>query len=128
MRVKRGQAAHKRHAKYLKLAKGYVGARSKLYETARETVERSLAYAYRDRKTKKREFRKLWIMRINAAAREHGMSYSVFMRGLSLAGVELDRKVLADLAVRERTASPNSWSWPKPRRPRRVRAYASVRT
>jgi large subunit ribosomal protein L20 len=102
MRVKRGQAAHKRHKKYLKLAKGYVGARSKLYETARESVERSLAYAYRDRKTKKREFRKLWIMRINAAAREHGMSYSVFMRGLSLAGVELDRKVLADLAVREK--------------------------
>ncbi len=102
MRVKRGQAAHKRHKKYLKMAKGYVGARSKLYETAREVVERSLAYAFRDRKQKKRELRKLWIIRINAAARENGLSYSVFMRGLSLAGVELDRKVLADLAVREK--------------------------
>ncbi len=102
MRVKRGQAAHKRHKKYLKMAKGYRGGRSKLYETARETVERSLCYAYRDRKVKKREFRKLWIIRINAAAREHGMSYSKFMRGLSLAGVELNRKILADLAVREK--------------------------
>lgn len=104
MRVKRGMAAHKRHKKYLKLAKGYVGARSVLYETARETVERSWAYAYRDRKVKKREFRKLWIIRINAAARENGLSYSAFMRGLSLAGVELNRKVLADMAVREKDA------------------------
>jgi len=78
MRVKRGLAAHKRHKKYLKMAKGFVGARSKLYETARELVERSLAYAYRDRKQKKRELRKLWIIRINAAARENGLSYSVF--------------------------------------------------
>jgi len=102
MRVKRGLAAHKRHKKYLKMAKGFVGARSKLYETARELVERSLAYAYRDRKQKKRELRKLWIIRINAAARENGLSYSVFMRGLTLAGVALDRKVLADMAVREK--------------------------
>jgi len=102
MRVKRGQAAHKRHKKYLKMAKGYVGARSKLYETAREVAERSLVYAYRDRKQKKRQMRKLWIIRINAAARENGLSYSVFMRGLTLAGVELDRKVLADMAVREK--------------------------
>jgi len=102
MRVKRGQAAHKRHKKYLKLAKGYRGARSKLYETARETVERALVYAYRDRKVKKREFRKLWILRINAAARENGLSYSKFIRGLALAGVELNRKVLADMAVREK--------------------------
>ncbi|MGD9608527.1 MAG: 50S ribosomal protein L20 [Desulfovibrionaceae bacterium] len=102
MRVKRGLAAHKRHKKYLKMAKGFVGARSKLYETARELVERSLAYAYRDRKQKKRELRKLWIIRINAAARENGLSYSVFMRGLNLAGVSLDRKVLADMAVREK--------------------------
>ena len=102
MRVKRGQAAHKRHKKYLKMAKGYVGARSKLYETAREVAERSLVYAYRDRKQRKRQMRQLWILRINAAARECGLSYSVFMRGLSLAGVELDRKVLADLAVREK--------------------------
>jgi large subunit ribosomal protein L20 len=102
MRVKRGQAAHKRHKKYLKMAKGYVGARSKLYETAREVAERSLVYAYRDRKQKKRQLRQLWIVRINAAARENGLSYSVFMRGLTLAGVGLDRKVLADMAVREK--------------------------
>jgi large subunit ribosomal protein L20 len=102
MRVKRGQAAHKRHKKYLKMAKGYVGARSKLYETAREVAERSLVYAFRDRKQRKRQMRKLWILRINAAAREHGLSYSVFMHGLAEAGVELDRKVLADLAVREK--------------------------
>ncbi|EKO40556.1 MAG: ribosomal protein L20 [Solidesulfovibrio magneticus str. Maddingley MBC34] len=102
MRVKRGQAAHKRHKKFLKMAKGYVGARSKLYETAREVAERSLVYAYRDRKQRKRQMRKLWILRINAAAREHGLSYSVFMHGLTTAGVELDRKVLADMAVREK--------------------------
>ncbi len=103
MRVKRGQAAHKRHKKFLKLAKGFVGARSVLYETARENVERAMAYAYRDRKVKKREFRKLWIMRINAAAREHGLSYGQFMNGLTQVGVELNRKVLADMAVREKT-------------------------
>ena len=102
MRVKRGQAAHKRHKKYLKLAKGFVGARSVLYETARENVERAMTFAYRDRKTKKREFRKLWILRINAAAREHGLSYSRFMNGLAAAGVELNRKILADMAVREK--------------------------
>ena len=102
MRVKRGQAAHKRHKKFLGMAKGYVGARSKLYETAREVAERSLVYAFRDRKQRKRQMRKLWIIRINAAARENGLSYSVFMRGLSLAGVELDRKVLADMAVKEK--------------------------
>ena len=102
MRVKRGQAAHKRHKKFLGMAKGYVGARSKLYETAREVAERSLVYAFRDRKQRKRQMRKLWIIRINAAARENGLSYSVFMRGLTLAGVELDRKVLADMAVREK--------------------------
>lgn len=102
MRIKRGQAAHKRHKKYLKLAKGYRGARSKLYETARETVERALVYAYRDRKTRKREFRKLWIIRINAAARQNGLSYSSFMRGLNLAGIELNRKILADMAIKEK--------------------------
>lgn len=99
MRVKRGKAAHKRHKKYLDLAKGYRGSRSKLYRTAREAVERSLAYAFRDRKVKKREFRKLWILRINAAARENGLSYSRFMNGLTKAGIALDRKVLADIAV-----------------------------
>lgn len=104
MRVKRGKAAHKRHKKYLKMAKGYRGARSKLYRTARETVERALSYSYRDRKQRKREFRKLWILRINAGARENGLSYSRFMRGLSLAGIELNRKVLADMAVREKEA------------------------
>lgn len=104
MRVKRGKAAHKRHKKYLKMAKGYRGARSKLYRTARETVERALCYAYRDRKTRKREFRKLWIIRINAGAREFGLSYSRFMNGLSKAGVELNRKVLADLAVNEKAS------------------------
>lgn len=102
MRVKRGQTAHRRHKKYLKLAKGYRGARSKLYRPAREAVERALCFAYRDRKQRKREFRKLWIMRINAAARQNGLSYSKFMRGLTLAGVDLNRKVLADLAVREK--------------------------
>ncbi len=102
MRVKRGKSAHKRHKKYLEMAKGYRGSRSKLYRSARETVERGLVYAFRDRKVRKREFRKLWIIRINAGVREHGMSYSRFMRGLSLAGVELNRKVLADLAVREK--------------------------
>ncbi|WP_029897546.1 50S ribosomal protein L20 [Desulfohalovibrio reitneri] len=102
MRVKRGVTAHKKHKKYLKQAKGYYGARSKLYRTARETVERSMAYAYRDRKNKKREFRKLWIVRINAAAREHGLSYSRLMAGLKNAGVGIDRKMLADMAVREK--------------------------
>lgn len=102
MRVKRGLAAHRRHKKYLDMAKGYRGGRSRLYRTAREAVERSLVYAFRDRKVKKREFRKLWILRINAAARLNGLSYSRFMHGLTLAGVELNRKVLADLAVREK--------------------------
>ena len=99
MRVKRGLAAHRRHKKYLDLAKGFRGGRGVLYRQAREAVERSLCYAYRDRKVKKREFRKLWIMRINAGARENGISYSRFMNGLQLAGVALDRKVLADMAV-----------------------------
>ena len=99
MRVKRGLAAHRRHKKYLRLAKGFRGGRSVLYRTAREAVERSLVYAYRDRKVRKREFRKLWILRINAGARENGLSYSRFLDGLKKAGVALDRKVLADLAV-----------------------------
>jgi len=100
MRVKRGMAGHRRHKKYLDLAKGYRGGRSKLYRTAREAVERALVYSYRDRKVRKREFRKLWILRINAGAREGGLSYSRFMDGLKKAGIALDRKVLADLAVR----------------------------
>jgi large subunit ribosomal protein L20 len=93
-------AAHRRHKKYLDMAKGYRGGRSKLYRTAREAVERALAYSYRDRKVRKREFRKLWILRINAGARENGLSYSRLMDGLKKAGVALDRKILADLAVR----------------------------
>ncbi len=101
-RVKSGMAAHKRHKKYLDLAKGYRGGRSVLYRTAREAVENALVYAYRDRKAKKRDFRALWIMRINAATREHGMSYSRFINGLQTAGVALDRRVLADMAVRAR--------------------------
>ena len=100
MRVKRGMAAHRRHKKYLDMAKGYRGGRSVLYRTAREAVETALAYAFVGRKERKRDFRALWIMRINAAAREHGMSYSRFMHGLSKAEIGLDRKVLADLAVR----------------------------
>ncbi len=100
MRVKRGVAAKRRHKKYLKMAKGYRGAGSRLYRTARERVEKALCNAYRDRKKKKREFRKLWIMRINAAARINGLSYSRLMNGLKLAGIELNRKVLADMAVR----------------------------
>jgi large subunit ribosomal protein L20 len=92
--------AHRRHKKYLDKAKGFRGGRSVLYRTAREAVERAQAYAYRDRKTKKREFRKIWILRINAGAREYGLSYSKFMNGLALAGIVLDRRVLADMAVR----------------------------
>lgn len=102
MRVKRGLAAHRRHKKYLDMAKGFRGGRHRLYRTAREAVERSLAYAFRDRKARKREFRRLWILRINAGARENGLSYSRLICGLDRAGVKLDRKVMADLAVRHK--------------------------
>ncbi|NIO08329.1 MAG: 50S ribosomal protein L20 [Deltaproteobacteria bacterium] len=98
-RVKRGQTARQRRKKVLKLAKGYVGARSKLYRTARETVERGLVFAYRDRRVKKRSFRGLWITRINAGAKLSGLSYSQLIKGLKAANIELDRKILADLAV-----------------------------
>jgi large subunit ribosomal protein L20 len=98
-RVKRGVAAHRRHKRVLKQAKGYWGARSRLVRTARDAVEKGWLYAYRDRKNKKREFRRLWITRINAAARENELSYSKFIHGLQAAGVEVDRKNLADLAV-----------------------------
>lgn len=101
MRVKRGVAGHRRHKKFLKMAKGYIGAGSRLYRTARERVERALCFAFRDRKQKKRDFRRLWILRINAGSRANGMSYSKFMGGLNKAGIVLNRKVLADLAVRE---------------------------
>jgi large subunit ribosomal protein L20 len=98
-RVKRGSTAHKRHKRILRQAKGYYGTRRSLIKTAREAVERGWKYSYRDRKQRKRQFRILWIARINAAVREHGLSYSRFMHGLSEAGVEVDRKNLADLAV-----------------------------
>ena len=91
----------KRKKQILKHAKGAFGARSKLWKAAKETVERGWVYAYRDRKNKKRDFRKLWIVRINAAARLNDMSYSVFMNGLKLSGIEIDRKILADIAVRD---------------------------
>ena len=98
-RVKRGVAARKRRNRILRKAKGYYGARSKLFKTAREAVERGWRYAYRDRKQRKRIFRRLWIARINAAAREHELSYSRLIHGLAIAGVEIDRKILAQLAV-----------------------------
>src|SRR5215216_166690 len=100
-RVKRGVTAHRRHKKILDLAKGYRGGRSKLFKTANEAVMHALSYAYRDRRTRKRDFRRLWIQRINAAARQHGLSYSTFMHGMRQAGLELDRKMLADIAVRD---------------------------
>jgi len=100
-RVKRGFKARRRRKKILKMAKGYWGARHRCYKMAKESVERGFRYAYRDRKTKKRNYRRLWITRINAACRLNGISYSKFMGGLKKAGIELDRKVLADLAVTE---------------------------
>lgn len=100
-RVKRGVTTSARHKKIIKLAKGFRGRNNSVWSVAVERVEKSLQYAYRDRRTKKRDFRKLWIQRINAATRLSGMTYSSFMNGLNKAGIELDRKVLADLAVRE---------------------------
>lgn len=102
--VKRGITTHARHKKILKLAKGYRGRSKNCYRIAVERVEKALQYAYRDRRTKKRDFRALWIQRINAATREHGLTYSRFINGLIKAGIEIDRKVLADLAVREPVA------------------------
>ena len=100
-RVKRGVVAHARHKKVLKQAKGYYGARRKVYRVAKQAVIKAGQYAYRDRRTRKRMFRQLWIVRINAAARQFGLSYSRFMDGLNKAGIEEDRKVLADLAVHD---------------------------
>ncbi|MBF0180334.1 MAG: 50S ribosomal protein L20 [Magnetococcales bacterium] len=99
-RIKRGVAAHARHKKVLERAKGYRGRNGSCFRIALQKVEHGLQYAYRDRRTRKRDFRRLWIVRINAAARLSGLSYSNFMAGLTKSGVELDRKVLADLAVR----------------------------
>ncbi|MBY0501539.1 MAG: 50S ribosomal protein L20 [Alphaproteobacteria bacterium] len=102
--VKRGTTAHARHKKILKLAKGYRGRSKSCYRIALQRVEKALQYAYRDRRNRKRDFRGLWIQRINAGAREHGLTYSRFVNGLTKAGIEIDRKVLADLAVREPVA------------------------
>jgi len=101
-RVKRGVTARARHNKVLKDAKGYYNARRKTFKTARQAVIKAGQYAYRDRRVRKREFRALWITRINAAARENGLSYSRLINGLKLAGIELDRKVLADMAVNDK--------------------------
>lgn len=103
-RAKSSVVSRNRHKKILKLAKGYRGSKSKLFRVANQQVMKSLSYAYRDRKAKKRDFRRLWIARINAAARNNGMSYNRFMNGLKNAGVDINRKVLADLAVNDGTA------------------------
>jgi large subunit ribosomal protein L20 len=103
-RVKRGVTAHARHKKVLEKAKGYRGRRGNVYRIATEAVMRAGQYAYRDRRNKKRTFRALWIARINAAARECGLTYSVFMNGLKKASIEIDRKVLADIAVMDKAA------------------------
>src|SRR5215471_17411298 len=100
-RVKRGVTSHARHKKVLALAKGYRGRGSTAYRIAIEKVEKALRYAYRDRRNRKRDFRALWIQRINAGAREHGLTYSEFIHGVKLAGLDLDRKVLSDIAIRE---------------------------
>ena len=98
-RVKRGVTAHKRHKKVLAQVKGHYGTNNRLYKRAHESLMRALAYAYRDRRTRKRDMRRLWIIRINAAARAHGLSYNQFVSGCRKAGIELDRKVLAEIAV-----------------------------
>ena len=103
-RVKRSVGAQKKRRTVLKQAKGYNGQKKNVYRRAKEQVYKSLAYSYRDARVKKREFRKLWVTRINAAARQNGMSYNQFIHGLKLAGVELDRKVLADIAVHDAAA------------------------
>lgn len=103
-RVKRGVTAKARHKKILDQAKGYYGARSRVYRVAKQAVIKAAQYAYRDRRQKKRVMRALWVVRINAAAREHGLSYSVFMNGLKKSAIAMDRKVLADIAVRDRDA------------------------
>jgi len=100
-RVKRGVTAHAKHKKVIKAAKGYYGRRKNTIRVAKQAVEKALQYAYRDRKNKKRTFRALWIQRINAAVREHGLTYGRFIDGLNKAGIEVDRKVLADLAVKD---------------------------
>lgn len=100
-RVKRGVTAHARHKKVIEKAAGYYGRRKNVFRVAVQAVEKGLQYAYRDRRNRKREFRALWIQRINAGVRQHGLTYSKFINGVKLAGIEIDRKVLADLAARE---------------------------
>jgi large subunit ribosomal protein L20 len=100
-RVKRGVTAHAKHKKVLKAAKGFYGRRKNTIRIAKQAVEKSLQYAYRDRKNRKRNFRALWVQRINAAVREHGLTYGRFIDGLNKAGIEIDRKVLSDLAIHE---------------------------
>lgn len=101
MRVKRGVVSRRRHKRIMKQAKGFRGRRKNCFKLAKDAVERSMQFAYRDRKVKKRDFRRLWIVRINAAARQSGMSYSCFMSGLKKANIALNRKILADMAVRD---------------------------
>ena len=103
-RIKRGVTSHARHKKVLEQAVGYRGRRKSTIKVARQAVEKGLQYAYRDRRVRKREFRALWIQRINALVREHGLTYGRFIHGLKLAGIELDRKVLADIAVHDSAA------------------------
>ncbi len=103
-RVKRGTMTHKRHRKVLDRAKGYWGGRSRLFKTAKEAVQHSMQYAYRDRRDRKRDFRRLWIARINAACRENGLKYSRFIEGLNKAGITLDRKMLSELAIHDAPA------------------------
>jgi large subunit ribosomal protein L20 len=100
-RVKRGVTAHAKHKKVLKAAKGYYGRRKNTIKVAKQAVEKAMQYSYRDRKVKKRNFRSLWIQRINAAVREHGLTYARFIDGLTKSGIQVDRKVLADLAVHD---------------------------
>ncbi len=106
-RVKRGTKRHQRRLKILKRAKGYALTKSKLYRSAKESVDRAQRYSYRDRRTRKRDFRSLWIVRIGAAARNNDLSYNQFIHGLKLAGIELDRKILADIAVRDAAGFAN---------------------
>jgi large subunit ribosomal protein L20 len=103
-RVKRGVTAHKRHKKLLKMAKGHRGTRKNLYRPAHESVMHSMAYMYRDRRNRKRDFRRLWITRINAAARMHGVSYSKLMHAIHMANIDVDRKILAEMAVHDEAA------------------------
>ncbi|MFA6408828.1 MAG: 50S ribosomal protein L20 [Gammaproteobacteria bacterium] len=103
-RVKRGVTAHARHKRWLKKAKGYYGARSRVFRTAKQAVIKAGQYAYQGRKQRKRQFRALWIIRINAAVKEQGLSYSKFINGLKKAGIEIDRKILAEIAVSDKAA------------------------